>query len=113
MQAHALLHRAGREIDDRGRVVATLEDYAEVRELVADVMSHTLGQSVSDATREAVETVARLVDAGASHVTYADLARELGLDRSTVNRRTGKRSALGRGSTSSFTSPPSTTAAGT
>ena len=46
-RGHAAVARAGARaaaprrpgIDDRGRMVATLEDYAEVRELVADVMT--------------------------------------------------------------------------
>ena len=36
IRAHALLHQATRERDDRDRVVATVEDYDVVRELVVD-----------------------------------------------------------------------------
>src|ERR1019366_7573253 len=37
VRAHALLHQFSRERDDRERIVATLDDYATVHELVADL----------------------------------------------------------------------------
>jgi hypothetical protein len=36
IQAHALIHREHRARDDKGRIVATLADYAVVRDLMAD-----------------------------------------------------------------------------
>ena len=39
IRAHALLHQATRERDAEGRIVATIEDYAAVRELVVDLVS--------------------------------------------------------------------------
>ena len=46
VRAHALLHRANRSTDDDGRIVATLEDYAAVRELVDDLISDGIGAQV-------------------------------------------------------------------
>jgi hypothetical protein len=86
VRAHALLHRATREVTD-GRVVATHHDYAVVRELVAAIISDTLGQSVSPATREVVEAVTAILDDGAKYATYAQLAERLKIDRSAANRR--------------------------
>jgi hypothetical protein len=37
--AHALLHRASRQKDEQGRVIAEIEDYQVVRELVADLVA--------------------------------------------------------------------------
>jgi hypothetical protein len=87
VRAHALLHRATRQIIN-DQVVATLDDYAAVRELVADVISDTLGQAVTPATREVVQAVAEILDDDHhKHATYAQLTQRLGLDKSSVSRR--------------------------
>jgi hypothetical protein len=39
ISAHAILHQKSRNVDARGRVVATLADYAAVHELVADLIA--------------------------------------------------------------------------
>jgi hypothetical protein len=39
IRAHALLHQATRERDGEGGVIASIEDYARVRELVADLVA--------------------------------------------------------------------------
>jgi hypothetical protein len=39
VRAYAILHQATRARDGAGRILATLEDYAVVRELVADIIS--------------------------------------------------------------------------
>jgi hypothetical protein len=56
IRAHALLHRAARDIE-HDRVVATVDDYARVRELVADLVSEGISATVRPATRETVEMV--------------------------------------------------------
>jgi hypothetical protein len=56
--AHALLHQASRESDAEGRVVATIDDYAVVRDLVGDFVSEGVAATVSQATRETVGVVA-------------------------------------------------------
>ena len=48
IEAHARLHRATREQDSEGRIVATFDDYAVVRALVIDLLSEGLQVSVSD-----------------------------------------------------------------
>ena len=42
----------------RGRIVAELDDYDTVRELVADLFAEGLGATVPPAVREAIEEVA-------------------------------------------------------
>jgi hypothetical protein len=97
MRAHALLHQASRDRDGKGRVIATIEqDYAAVRELVADLVSEGIEATVPTTVRETVEHVKRLrEDSNGEPVTVTDLARELKLDRSAVSRRV--RNAKDRG----------------
>jgi hypothetical protein len=95
IRAHAILHQASRERDNSGRVIATLEDYARVRELVADLLSEGIEATVPATVRETVEMVERLRDETEKDVTIAALAEELELDKSAAWRRV--RSAMDRG----------------
>jgi hypothetical protein len=96
IRAHALLHQATRERDAEGRIVATIEDYAAVRELVVDLVGEGVETTVPATVRETVESVKGLREGSKGDpVTVAGLARELELDRSTVSRRV--RSAKDRG----------------
>src|SRR5215217_5007825 len=96
IRAHALLHQVTRDRDAEGRIIATIEDYARVRELVADLVSDGIEVTVPKTVRETVEAVKRLQkDAKGEPVTVAELARELKLDRSAVSRRV--RNAKDRG----------------
>jgi hypothetical protein len=97
IRAHAVLHQASRHRDAEGRIVATIEeDYAAVRELVADLVSEGIEATVPETVRETVEAVRRLRgESSDESVTVTDLARELRLDRSAVSRRV--RNAKDRG----------------
>ncbi|PLS83445.1 MAG: hypothetical protein CYG60_21990, partial [Actinobacteria bacterium] len=46
IRAHAILQQARRERDAEGRIVATTEDYARIRELVADLVSEGVEATV-------------------------------------------------------------------
>ena len=87
IKAHALLHQWDRERDDSGRIIATLQDYEAVRELVADLLAEGLGRAVSSTIRETVEAVKQLLDAGAPDVSVLAVADVLGLDKSSASRR--------------------------
>jgi hypothetical protein len=96
IRAHALLHQATRERDAAGSIVATLEDYAAVRELVADLVSEGIEATVPGTVRETVEAAKRLrEDSKGEPVTVTDIAKELKLDRSAASRRV--RNAKDRG----------------
>src|SRR5215217_796679 len=97
IRAHALLHQASRVRDTEGRIIATIEeDYAAVRELVADLVSEGIEVTVPKTVRETVEAVKRLrEDSNGEPVTVVEIARELKLDRSAVSRRV--RNAKDRG----------------
>ncbi len=94
IRAHAILHQAGRERDNMGRVVASVEDYAKVRALVADLVSEGLEATVPATVRETVEVLKALKD-DEDHVTIKALADELKLDKSAAWRRV--RAAMDRG----------------
>jgi hypothetical protein len=85
IRAHAVLHQASRACDDDGRIVATLDDYAEVRDLVADTIAEGVGTTVSEMVRETVAALAAL--ASDEGVMARDVADKLQLDKSNVSRR--------------------------
>ena len=79
--------------------MATLEDYAAVRELVAEVMAEGVGIAVPPDVRETVEAVKELTEqkregmknpALPCSFTYQQISQKLGLDRSTAARRVAK-----------------------
>jgi hypothetical protein len=85
IRSHAVLHQASRGRDDQDRIIADLDDYAVVRELVADVMAEGVGTTVSKTVREIVEAVAAI--APIDGVQLRPLADKLNLDKSNVSRR--------------------------
>ena len=60
IRSHAILHQASRERDADGKVIATLEDYAIVRELVVDSSPRASRRPCPTTVRETVEAVAAL-----------------------------------------------------
>ena len=89
ISSHALLHQASRERDEQGSVVATLEDYEVVRELVAPLIAEGIDATVSATVRETVEAVARVLkeDPDRTYIQTTAVATALGLDRSAAYRR--------------------------
>jgi len=87
IQAHALLHQANRERDKDGAIVASIADYAAVRDLVADLIAEGVQRAVKPEIREAVQAVVELVAGSDRTVTNASVARKLALDPSATSRR--------------------------
>ena len=87
ISAHAILHQQTRERDGIGRIVATWDDYEQVRPLVAPLISEGVGCTVSAATREAVDAVKALAPLHPEGVTATVLAKRLNLDKSAARRR--------------------------
>ncbi len=96
IRAHAVLHQASRERDAEGNIIADLDDYAAVRELVADLISEGVEATVPKTVRETVEAARRLLEGSEGEpITTAGIARELKLDKSAALRRV--RAAIDRG----------------
>ncbi|MDQ3380549.1 MAG: hypothetical protein M3546_09535, partial [Actinomycetota bacterium] len=83
IRSHAILHQATRERDETGRILATLEDYAIVRDLVFDIVSEGVEATVPATVRELVEAVTTFDEP----ISVAKLALTLGLDKSATSRR--------------------------
>jgi hypothetical protein len=86
IRAHALLHQASRERDQAGWIVASLDDYRVVRDLVEDLVADGAGLTVSATVRETVEGVICL-GAPETGVTVSALASHMQLDQSAAWRR--------------------------
>src|SRR5262249_22591728 len=88
IQAHALLHREGRQRDGQGRILAMLGDYAAVRDLVADLFAEGVDATVKSETRETVAAVKTLLSPPEKEdASLADIEKVLKLDRSATSRR--------------------------
>jgi hypothetical protein len=97
VKAYALLHRASRDLDSDGRIVATIADYAAVRELVKPLVASGVEATVPATMRETVETVTALLhgkEAGAT-VSNQRIATALRLDKSSTSTRV--KAAIQRG----------------
>jgi hypothetical protein len=94
VEAHALLHRARRETDAEGFVLAKPEDYAAVYKLVKDIVSVAAEVSVSESQWETVEAAKRVVESE-KPLTSNTLAEELGISRSSASRRLGHAASEG------------------
>jgi hypothetical protein len=96
IKAHAILHQASRERDAEGQIVATIQDYIRVRELVSGVISEGVEATVPKTVRETVEAVDNVIDGwGKDYVTNRAVAEELEIDKAAASRRV--RTAIGRG----------------
>jgi|WetSurSiteA1Bulk_404760.scaffolds.fasta_scaffold11278_2 hypothetical protein len=88
VSAHAILHQLNRDVDpDSGRIVATLDDYQAVYELISDLLNDLVMATVSKTTRETVEAVKKLTEKNNQAVNITKVAKALGIDRSAVSRR--------------------------
>ena len=96
IKAHAILHQATRTKDAQGRIIATLADYARVRELVSGLIAEGVEATVPKTVRETVEAVDNVIDGwGEEHATNKAVAEELEIDKAAASRRV--RTAIGRG----------------
>jgi len=87
IRAHALLHRATREVDAEGRIVATIDDYEAVYDLAAHLIADAAEASVPKTVRETVQFVADLQQSAHGGVSLVKLAKALKLDKSAASRR--------------------------
>jgi hypothetical protein len=93
IRTHAVLHQCHRQRDETGRIIATPEDYAAVRALVADLVADGVGATVPATVRETVEIV-RAVP-GEDGITVNAVAERLRIDRSAAQYRLSNARARG------------------
>lgn len=86
VKAHAILQQAVRERDAQGRIVAALDDYAEVRELINDLISEGVEASVPSIVRETVAAVGALTETS-DEVNVTEVAKHLSIDKAAALRR--------------------------
>ncbi len=90
IRAHAILHQETREKDEQGRVIATVEDYAQVASLVGALIAEGVDASVSAAMRQTVEAVEHLILAGGpscEHTSVKKLTDHLNVGQSATYDR--------------------------
>jgi hypothetical protein len=87
VRAHALLHQASRQKDEDGRVIAEIEDYKVVRELIGDLVAVGVDVTIKSEIREVVEAVRALLEKGQEEVRQSELKSVLQLDKSAISRR--------------------------
>ncbi len=86
IKAHALLHSATRGRNGDGAVIANVDDYAAVRDLVNEPISQGLQVAVADTIRAVVEGVQSLQKHQHHSVSQAALSETLKRDQSVVSR---------------------------
>ncbi len=94
ISAHAMLHQTQRNRNLHGSIIASLEDYQVVRDLVADLLAECVETTIAPPIRETVLAVQKLQEQS-DQVSNTNIARLLGMDKSTVLRRV--RSAIEKG----------------
>jgi len=94
ISAHALMHQCTRE-SENGSVVATMDDYKAVFNLVSEPFSQGLEASVPDRIRQIVEAVSKEIDEQTANgmtpgfmpgVSQRRIAERLGRDQSVISR---------------------------
>ena len=90
VEAHAILHKATRELDQQGRIVAILADYRVVRELGHEWIAEGAEHAVFPKIRKTVGAVVEICEEppdGVGTATVAGVAAKLKIDRSAAYRR--------------------------
>lgn len=91
VKAHALLNREHRERDGQGRIVATLDDYGAVYDLMADRLAHGTGTKLNKYDMRVLEAVRELESENdelkKEPVKSQRLVDVLNLNQTTINRR--------------------------
>jgi hypothetical protein len=88
IRTHAMLHQQHRGRDDKGRVIANLDDYRAVYALVSDLVSEGVKATASKTIRQTVDAVEQIRRGNNNQpAKVAEVAKLLGLDDSAALRR--------------------------
>lgn len=100
IRCHALLHQKYRKENEYGQIIAEIQDYKVVKDLIGETLSHDIGAAVSSEICQTVNAVIYIRDCDplyndAELVTIHALSKYLNLDVSTVRRRVYKAIDMG------------------
>ena len=98
VRAHALLHQQHRGHDDKGQIVATVEDYGAVRELVHVIVAEAAEQKVPPSVRgtaDALVAMGSAAEVDGDGVTTSQVASKLQIGRTSASRRLRHAADLG------------------
>lgn len=94
IRSHALLHKVSRQLDERGHIEATMDDYEAVWEIVNETISEGVQSTVPLQIRETVKAVTEIdpkAVGGIACLSYGvnsvQIANKLGVHRTTAWRR--------------------------
>jgi hypothetical protein len=93
IEAVALLYQCQRERDDRGRIMATPDDYGHARRLLLDVFQSAVTAGLTRAVRETVEAARRIYHG--EPLTNQAIGDALGLSKDTTWHRVRRAVTLG------------------
>lgn len=94
IRAHALLHQVTRPRTADGAILATIDDYVEVRGIVAVLIGEAAERTIPTTVRETIAAADDLTLTG-GETSLPAIAEALGLDKSAASRRV--RVAIDRG----------------
>jgi len=86
IRSHAILYQAQRTVKD-GKIIAQIDDYRIVRELINEIISEGLEVAISPTVRETVNAVKLIYQGGCEAITIKEIADKLNIDKSTALRR--------------------------
>lgn len=87
IEAHALIHQHNRKKDEKGSVIATIEeDFAVVRELVDNYLSEGVDSSVPPIVRQVVVTLQSLLNSTKTQANITEVANAQGINKSNASR---------------------------
>jgi len=87
IKATAILRHNHRKVDGKGRLIAEIDDYATIRDLVNDMYADSIS-GASKGIREVVDAVGRLnAEKKTDKITVTLVAETLGISKSSVSRR--------------------------
>lgn len=84
IETTTLINQPHRDRDDKGRLVATMNDYDYARYLLADLFEDIVRGGITPQVRRAVETVQRLYYENGQSVTTAQVGEVMKIDRATA-----------------------------
>ncbi len=86
IKSSAILHQVNRAKDKNREIVATIEDYKIVHELIYELISEGVEATVSKSVREVTRSVKEIVTEK-DYATTRDVANSLRIDRQSADRR--------------------------